>query len=48
MLLAIHFNTIIHPFTLADNLHYVLYVFRILLLHLAFKYAAILVYITFA
>lgn len=24
----IHFNTIIHPFTLADNRHYVFYVFR--------------------
>jgi hypothetical protein len=48
MLLATHFNTIIHPFTLADNLHYVFYVFRILLLHPAFKYAAIPVYITFA
>ncbi|KAI9664613.1 MAG: glucosyltransferase [Bathelium mastoideum] len=26
----VHFNTIIHPFTLADNRHYVFYVFRIL------------------
>jgi alpha-1,2-glucosyltransferase len=25
---VIHFNTIIHPFTLADNRHYVFYVFR--------------------
>jgi DIE2/ALG10 family len=48
MLLAIHFNTIIHPFTLADNLHYVFYVFRVLPLHPAFKYAAIPAYITFA
>jgi len=27
-LTIIHFNTIIHPFTLADNRHYVFYVFR--------------------
>jgi alpha-1,2-glucosyltransferase len=26
--LIIHFNTLIHPFTLADNRHYVFYVFR--------------------
>jgi hypothetical protein len=32
----------------ADNLHYVFYVFRILPLHPAFKYAAIPAYITFA
>jgi alpha-1,2-glucosyltransferase len=25
---VVHFNTIIHPFTLADNRHYVFYVFR--------------------
>ncbi|KAK7619694.1 alpha-1,2 glucosyltransferase alg-10 [Phyllosticta citricarpa] len=29
----VHFNTIIHPFTLADNRHYVFYVFRILRLY---------------
>ncbi|OLN98044.1 Dol-P-Glc:Glc(2)Man(9)GlcNAc(2)-PP-Dol alpha-1,2-glucosyltransferase [Colletotrichum chlorophyti] len=27
-LLIVHFNTIIHPFTLADNRHYMFYVFR--------------------
>lgn len=27
-LVVVHFNTIIHPFTLADNRHYVFYVFR--------------------
>ncbi|KAK8091240.1 alpha- glucosyltransferase alg10 [Apiospora phragmitis] len=27
-LLIVHFNTIIHPFTLADNRHYTFYVFR--------------------
>jgi alpha-1,2-glucosyltransferase len=33
MLLAVHFNTIVHPLTLADNQHYIFYVFRILLRH---------------
>jgi alpha-1,2-glucosyltransferase len=28
--LVMHFNFIVHPFTLADNRHYVFYVFRIL------------------
>jgi alpha-1,2-glucosyltransferase len=28
----VHFNTIIHPFTLADNRHYIFYVFRWLIL----------------
>ncbi|KAI0388604.1 glycosyltransferase family 59 protein [Xylariaceae sp. FL0594] len=27
-LLIVHFNTVIHPFTLADNRHYMFYVFR--------------------
>lgn len=44
MLLAVHFNTIIHPFTLADNRHYVFYVFRILLRNSLFKYAATPIY----
>ncbi|KAJ5154731.1 CAZyme family GT59 [Penicillium coprophilum] len=44
MLAVVHFNTIVHPFTLADNRHYVFYVFRILLLHPAVKYAAVPVY----
>jgi alpha-1,2-glucosyltransferase len=44
MLLAVHFNTIVHPFTLADNRHYVFYVFRILLRHPLIKYAAVPVY----
>ncbi|GME26814.1 Alpha- glucosyltransferase alg10 [Neofusicoccum parvum] len=42
---AVHFNTIIHPFTLADNRHYVFYVFRILRLHPAIKYLAVPVYV---
>ncbi|KAJ5758736.1 Dol-P-Glc:Glc(2)Man(9)GlcNAc(2)-PP-Dol alpha-1-2-glucosyltransferase [Penicillium odoratum] len=45
MLAIVHFNTIVHPFTLADNRHYVFYVFRLLLgVHPAVKYAAVLVY----
>ncbi|PYH87337.1 alpha-1,2 glucosyltransferase alg10 [Aspergillus ellipticus CBS 707.79] len=45
MLAVVHFNTIVHPFTLADNRHYVFYVFRILLrIHPAIKYAAVVVY----
>lgn len=45
MLAAIHFNTIVHPFTLADNRHYVFYVFRLLTrYHPAVKYAAAPVY----
>lgn len=41
---AVHFNTIIHPYTLADNRHYVFYVFRILRQHPAIRYLAIPVY----
>ncbi|KAH7094651.1 DIE2/ALG10 family-domain-containing protein [Paraphoma chrysanthemicola] len=41
---AVHFNTIIHPYTLADNRHYVFYVFRILRLHPATKYMAVPIY----
>lgn len=45
MLVIVHFNTIVHPFTLADNRHYVFYVFRLLLgVHPAIKYAAVVVY----
>lgn len=45
MLAIVHFNTIVHPFTLADNRHYVFYVFRLLLgVHPAVKYAAVFVY----
>lgn len=43
-LLAVHFNTIIHPYTLADNRHYVFYVFRLLLRHPVLKYLAVPVY----
>ncbi|KAJ5569656.1 Dol-P-Glc:Glc(2)Man(9)GlcNAc(2)-PP-Dol alpha-1-2-glucosyltransferase [Penicillium hispanicum] len=45
MLGVVHFNTIVHPFTLADNRHYVFYVFRLLLgIHPGVKYAAVLIY----
>lgn len=45
MLAIVHFNTVVHPFTLADNRHYVFYVFRLLLgVHPAVKYGAVLVY----
>lgn len=45
MLAIVRFNTIVHPFTLADNRHYVFYVFRLLLgIHPAVKYAAVIVY----
>ncbi|KAL4807085.1 phospholipase D/nuclease [Aspergillus unguis] len=45
MLAVVHFNTIVHPFTLADNRHYVFYVFRILLnSHPYTRYAATAVY----
>jgi alpha-1,2-glucosyltransferase len=42
--LAVHFNTIIHPYTLADNRHYVFYVFRILRLYPAIRYLAVPAY----
>jgi alpha-1,2-glucosyltransferase len=44
MATAVYFNTIVHPFTLADNRHYMFYVFRILLRHPFIKYAAVPVY----
>ncbi|EZG17793.1 hypothetical protein H107_03617 [Trichophyton rubrum CBS 202.88] len=45
MTLVVHLNTIVHPFTLADNRHYVFYVFRLLLRHPMIKYAAAPVYL---
>lgn len=41
---VVHFNTIIHPFTLADNRHYVFYIFAILRRHWIIKYAVIPIY----
>ncbi|KAK4938000.1 glucosyltransferase [Elasticomyces elasticus] len=44
MLAVVKFNTVIHPFTLADNRHYTFYVFRILRQHWLIKYAAVPIY----
>ncbi|MCJ1479367.1 glucosyltransferase [Lambiella insularis] len=44
MLVIVHYNTIVHPFTLADNRHYTFYVFRLLLRHPSVKYLAVPVY----
>ncbi|KAL8818735.1 MAG: hypothetical protein Q9191_007873, partial [Dirinaria sp. TL-2023a] len=45
MLAIVHYNTIIHPFTLADNRHYMFYIFRLLLLsHPAIKYLSVPIY----
>ena len=44
MLVVVHYNTIVHPFTLADNRHYMFYVFRILLRHPLIKYLAVPIY----
>jgi alpha-1,2-glucosyltransferase len=43
-LIAVYFNTIIHPYTLADNRHYGFYVFKIFRLYPAIKYLAVPVY----
>ncbi|KAL8702396.1 MAG: hypothetical protein Q9201_004441 [Fulgogasparrea decipioides] len=44
MTLIIRYNTIIHPFTLADNRHYTFYVFRLLLRHPSIKYLVVPIY----
>ena len=44
MAVVVHFNTIIHPFTMADNRHYTFYVFRLLLRHPSIKYLVIPLY----
>lgn len=43
--LVVHYNTIVHPFTLADNRHYVFYTFRILMRHWSIKYLVTPIYI---
>ena len=43
-LTAVHFNTIVHPYTLADNRHFVFYIFKILRRHPSIKYLAVPVY----
>ena len=44
MLIIVRYNTIVHPFTLADNRHYPFYVFRLLLRHPAIKYMVTPIY----
>ncbi|KAG9243448.1 DIE2/ALG10 family-domain-containing protein [Calycina marina] len=45
-LLIVHFNTLVHPFILADNRHYMFYVFRYTILrHWGFKYALVPIYL---
>ncbi|KIW91835.1 uncharacterized protein Z519_07805 [Cladophialophora bantiana CBS 173.52] len=44
MLAIVNLNTIIHPFTLADNRHYTFYVFAILRKHWLIRYAAVPIY----
>lgn len=45
MLVVVRYNTIVHPFTLADNRHYMFYIFRILLRHWLIKYLAVPIYV---
>ncbi|KAF2745763.1 glycosyltransferase family 59 protein [Sporormia fimetaria CBS 119925] len=42
--LAVHYNTLIHPFTLADNRHYIFYIFRLLFRHPLLPYLAVPIY----
>ena len=44
MLGIVHYNTIVHPYSLADNRHYMFYVFRILRYHWVIKYLAVPIY----
>ncbi|KAI4717209.1 hypothetical protein E4T48_06586 [Aureobasidium sp. EXF-10727] len=46
--LTVRFNTIVHPFTLADNRHFTFYVFRYLLAYPVIKYLAIPIYMSCA
>ncbi|KAI5292607.1 glucosyltransferase [Ascosphaera acerosa] len=48
MTAVVAFNTIVHPFTLADNRHYVFYVFRVLLRQRWRRFAAVPVYLVCA
>lgn len=43
--IVVHFNTIVHPFTLADNRHYNFYIFRLLTRSAWVKYAVTPIYI---
>ncbi|KAI4123916.1 MAG: hypothetical protein LQ338_005063 [Usnochroma carphineum] len=44
MILIVRFNTIVHPFTLADNRHYTFYVFRLLFRHPSIRYLVVPIY----
>lgn len=44
----VHFNTMAHPFTLADNRHYMFYIFRILLRFKWVRYCAVPIYLACA
>ena len=46
-LVTIHYNTLVHPFTLADNRHYTFYVFRLLTRHPLTKYLVSPLYLFF-
>lgn len=46
-LVIVRYNTIVHPFTLADNRHYMFYVFRYSILRASWvRYALVLVYVS--
>ena len=45
MLVVVRYNTIVHPFSLADNRHYMFYVFRLLLRHPSIKYLVVPIYV---
>lgn len=44
-MVVVHFNTVVHPFILADNRHYVFYVFRLLLRPWWVRYAVTPIYV---
>ena len=44
MLAIVRFNTLVHPFTLADNRHYTFYVVRYLLRYPTIKYGVVSIY----
>ena len=48
MLVVVRYNTTVHPFTLADNRHYMFYVFRTLLRHPLIKYLVVPIYVACA
>ncbi|EPE06582.1 glycosyltransferase family 59 protein [Ophiostoma piceae UAMH 11346] len=44
MLAIVRYNTLVHPFTLADNRHYMFYVFRYTIRHSLIRYALVPAY----